>query len=698
MKEFVAKDIRNVALVGHGGSGKTTLTEAILYTGGVTTRMGKVEDGNTVSDYGPDEHSRGFSLNGTLVQLEHGGAKINLMDTPGYTDFIGEAKGALRAVDSALVLVNAQTGIEVGTELLWGYADEYRLARFVVVNALSRERADFDAAVEQTCSRFGSAVTVCQFPVNQGEHFSEIVDVLAQKVYSYEPGGKGQAKVSDIPAELREKAAKVREELVESVAETDEELLEKYLEAGELDEETLVKGLKAAIRNRMVIPVLCTDAQHNVGTHRLLECVIALLPSPEEIGPVAAKIVGKEDALQIAPSAGDPLCGYVFKTVSEAHVGELSFVRVYSGRLSQNVEVQNTTQGASERVGQSFFMVGKERQDAGHINAGDMGALVKLRNTHTGDTLCDKSRQVVLKGVDWPKPNIRYAIVPRTKGDEDKVASGLHRLHEEDPTFYHEVDGELNQTLIFGQGELHLDVMVKRLQERFSIGVDVVKPKIPYRETIRKKAEAQYRHKKQTGGRGQYGEVYLRLEPLPRGAGFEFADEVTGGTIPGKFIPAVEKGVIEALQSGVVAGCKVVDVRAAVYFGSYHTVDSSEIAFKIAALNAFKIAMQSAAPVLLEPIYRVEVMVPEEFMGDVMGDLSGRRGKILGIEVQGPFQVIRALVPLANLFRYSTDLRSITGGRGIHSRELDHYEDVPPDVTVKVVEELQKEREEDEKK
>lgn len=698
MNEHVAQDIRNLALIGHGGSGKTTLTEAILYTVGVTTRMGRIEDGNTVSDYSPDEHHRGFSLNATLLQFEHGRAKVNLIDTPGYTDFIGEAIGALRAVDGVLVLVNAQTGIEVGTELLWGYANQYALPRFIVINALSRERADFDAVVEQTRSRFGSEVTLCQFPVNQGEQFDQIVDVLAQKLLTYERGGKGQAKVSEIPAALQEKAAKLREKLMESVAETDEQLLNAYLDAGEFDEETLAKGLKAAVRNRMVIPVLCSDAQHNVGTDRLLECAVALLPSPEEVGPVQAKLVGKEDTLRITPSTGDPLCAYVFKTISEAHVGELSFVRVCSGRLSQNVEVQNTTQSASERIGQSFFMAGKERQDAGHVNAGDMAALVKLRNTHTGDTLCDRGRQVILPPVQWPKPNIRYAIHPRTKGDEDKVATGLHRLHEEDRTFYHEVDGELGQTLIFGQGELHLDVMVKRLQERFNIGVDIVKPKIPYRETIRRKAEASYRHKKQTGGRGQYGEVYLRLEPMARGAGFEFVDEVVGGAIPGKFIPAVEKGVIEALHAGVIAGCRVVDVRASVYFGTYHTVDSSEIAFKIAGLNAFKLGMQSASPVLLEPIYKVEVTVPEEFMGDVMGDLSGRRGKILGMEAQGPFQVIRALVPLASLFRYSTDLRSMSGGRGMHTRDFDHYEEVPPDVTAKVVEEMQKEREEEEKK
>jgi elongation factor G len=408
-------------------------------------------------------------------------------------------------------------------------------------------------------------------------------------------------------------------------------------------------------------------------------------------------MVGSGGTVEVACSESDPLCAYVFKMISEAHVGELSFVRVYSGRITQNIEVTNAKRNASERIGTSFFMQGKDRMDAGRINAGDIGALVKLRNTHTGDTLCDKNRQILLSEVDWPKPNISFSVVPRTKGDEDKVANGLHRLHEEDPTFYHEVDGELNQTLIYGQGELHLDVMVKRLLERFGVAVDLEKPRIPYRETIRKKAEAQYRHKKQTGGRGQFGDVHLRIEPLERGTGHEFVDATVGGVIPGKFIPAVEKGVVEALASGITAGCKVVDVRATVFFGSYHPVDSSEIAFKLAGLNAFKNAMKDAGPILLEPVYKVEVTVPEEFMGDVMGDLSGRRGKILGMDLKGPFQVIRALIPLANLFRYSTDLRSMTGGRGLHSRAFDHYEEVPSDVMVKIQEEFQKQKEAEEK-
>jgi len=698
MNEYVARDIRNIALVGHGGSGKTTLMEAILYTIGVTTRMGSVADKNTVSDYSADEQARGYSLNATLAQVEHGGTKYNIIDTPGYTDFVGEAIGALRAVDNALFVLNAQTGVEVGTELLWGYADDYNLPRAILVNALSREHANFDAAIGQAKDRFGgsgTSVTIVQFPANQGEQFSQIVDVVSQKLYTYERGGKGVAKVSDIPATLAARAAQLREAFVEAVAESDEPLLEAYLEAGELDEETLMGGLRKAIRARMVIPVLCGDGQHNVGTDRLLEVCRIMLASPEDVGPIEAEVPGQpERKMQVSPTTDEPLCAYVFKTISEAHVGDLSFVRMYSGRLGQNVDVANTRQGTPERVGQSFFMIGKERTEAGHINAGDVGALVKLRNTHTGDTLCDPARQVVLAQVSWPKPNIEYAIVPRTKGDEDKIGNGLHRLHEEDPTFVHSVDGELSQTLIAGQGELHLAAVVKRLQDRYNVTVDLARPKIPYRETIRKMAEAHYRHKKQTGGRGQFGDVTLRVEPLERGGGYEFVDAIVGGVIPNKFIPAVEKGVVEAMTSGVIANMTVVDVRATLFDGSYHPVDSSEIAFKLAGLNAFKEAMRQASPVLLEPIYKIEVTVPEEYMGDVIGDLSSRRGKVSGMDSNGPFQVIRALVPLASLYRYSTDLRSMTGGRGYFTREFSHYEEVPPDVTAKIVEEVQKAKEE----
>lgn len=695
MNEYVAKDIRNVALVGHGGSGKTTVTEAILYTSSATTRMGTVEAGNTVSDYAAEEHERQYSLSATLAQTEHNGTKINIIDTPGYTDFIGEAIGSLRAVDNAVVVINAQTGVEVGTELLWGYANDYGLPRLIAINACSREHANFDQAVDQAKDRFGTAAVVAQFPVNQGEGFNQIVDLLTMKAYTYESGGKGTSQVQDIPADSADIAAALREELVDTIVETDEALLEAYLEGGDLDENTLIEGLRNAVLQGDVVPMLAMDAAHNVGTDRLLDWVSQVLASPADIDDIEADVPDKDgEVVAIKADDSEPLCAYAFKTVSEEHVGDLSFVRVYSGSLGHNTDALNSRQSAQERIGASFFMVGKERTDAGHIHAGDIGALVKLKNTHTGDTLCDSSRPTLLRPVAWPTASIQLAVTPKTKGDEDKLASGLHRLHEEDPTFAHAVDGELGQTLISGQGELHIGVKVKQLKDRFSVEVETSEPRIPYRETIRKSSESHYRHKKQTGGRGQFGDVHLRVEPLERGQGFEFDNAIVGGVIPGKFIPAVEKGVVEAIGSGIIARCRVVDVKATVFDGSHHAVDSSEIAFKIAGMNAFKQAMEKASPVLLEPIYGIEVTVPEEFMGDVMGDLTSRRGKIAGMDANGPFQVIKALVPLANLHRYSTDLRSMTGGRGIFSREFSHYEDVPTEVTQQVVVAMKKEEEE----
>jgi elongation factor G len=695
MDEYVAGNIRNIALVGHGGAGKTTLTESLLFATGTTNRLGTIESGNTVSDYSVEEQERQYSLNASLVQFESSGTKINILDTPGYSDFIGEAIGALRAVDNAVVVINAQTGVEVGTELLWGYANDYSLPRMIVVNACSREHADFDQASEQAKERFGSSIIVAQYPVNQGEGFNQIVDLLSQKLYTYEVGGKGTGTASDIPADLQDQAAILREELVDAIAESDEALLEKYLEGEELDEKTVVAALKNAVKGGLVVPLVVTDAAHGIGIDRFIEWTVSILPSPVDMDAIEATTPGDgDDTVAILPDENEPLSAYVFKTVSEEHVGELSFVRVYSGTMGHNVDALNTSQDASERIGKSFFLVGHEKTDAVHIRAGDIGALVKLRNTHTGDTLANPERPVILAQASWPTANIQLAVSPKTKGDEDKLGSGLHRLHEEDPSFTHVVDGEVNQTLISGQGELHLGVKVKQLKDRFGVEVETDEPLIAYRETIRKKAESHYRHKKQTGGRGQFGDVHLRIEPLPRGGGYEFDSAVVGGVIPGKFIPAVEKGVVEALTTGIIAGATVVDVKATVFDGSHHAVDSSEIAFKLAGFNAFRQAMEQASPVLLEPIYDIEVTVPEEFMGDVMGDLTSRRGRIGGMDANGPFQVIKAQVPLANLHRYSTELRSMTGGRGIFSRAFSRYEEAPAEVAAQIAEQLKKREEE----
>lgn len=695
MDEHAARQIRNIALVGHGGAGKTMLTEALLFASGAINRKGRIETGNTVSDYTAEERERNYSLNATLSQFEYRDVKINLLDTPGYPDFVGEAIGTLRAVDNAIVVLNAQTGVEVGTELLWGYANDYNLPRMVVINACSREHANFEQTVEQAKDRFGHTTVAAQLPVNQGESFNQIIDLLSMKLYTYEIGGNGKGVASEIPADMQDTVASLREELVDAIAESDEELLEKYLEGEEIDEKLLIASLKNAVKDQLLVPILVTDAVHGIGIDRLLDWASTILPSAADFETFTAEKVDAEgEAEEFGVAEADPLCAYVFKTVSEEHVGDLSFIRVYSGKLSHNSDALNTTQNSPERVGQSFFMIGRDRTDAGHIRAGDMGTLVKLRNTQTGDTLCHPSRPLKLKQVKWPTPNIEVAVAPKTKGDEDKLANGLHRMHVEDPTFSHRVDGELSQTLISGQGELHIGVKVKQLKDRFGVEVETSDPKIPYRETIRGKGEGHYRHKKQTGGRGQFGEVYLRVEALERGAGNVFEDAVVGGVIPGKFIPAVEKGIQEALVAGVIVGSQVIDVKTTVYDGSYHAVDSSEIAFKLAGSYAFRQAMEKAGPVLLEPIYNIEVIVPEDFMGDVMGDLTSRRGRIGGMDSNGPFQVIKAQVPLANLHRYSTDLRSMTGGRGIFSREFSHYEEVPGDVATQIAEQIKKEQEE----
>lgn len=687
MKDYTSEHIRNVGIVGHGGCGKTTLSEAMLFAAGVTTRMGKVEEGSTKSDYTQAEIERQISIGASMLHCEWQDHKINIMDTPGYADLMGEVKGALRAVDSAVIVLRSVEGVEVGTELDWGYTAEYDIPRLFFVTKMSHEQADFDKVCAMIQERFGEGAIPFQFPVNPGEGFNAIVDLLRMKQLVYEPGSKAKPKQEEIPFELMDRAEKLREMLMDRVAETDDELLEKYLEEGELSREEIEAGLKKSVVEKQIFPILCGDGRQNVGVDRLLDVITGFLASPMDKAYVTGTKPGTEEEVQVEVSPDAPMSTLVFKTISEPHVGELSLFRVYSGRLQSGDEVLNATKGASERIGQIYFLNGRDRAEIGSVPTGDMGALVKLKDTHTGDTLCSRQNPIVLPPPKFPEPVIRIAVSPKAKGDEDKINMGLARLHEEDPTFLFEVDSELKQTIISGQGELHLEIVVDKLKNKFGVDVELTEPHIPYRETLSGTAEARHRYKKQTGGRGQYGEVYLRLEPLTRGSGFEFVDAITGGVIPSKFIPAVEKGLRETIREGVLAGYPVVDVKVTVYDGSYHPVDSSELAFKLASSMAFKEGFMNAKPILLEPIYNVEVTVPEEFMGDVMGDLSSRRGKIQGMESNGPFQVIRAQVPLAEMYKYSTTLRSLTQGRGIHTRSFSHYEQVPHEVAQKVIEE-----------
>jgi elongation factor G len=689
MKEYTPDRIRNVALIGHGGSGKTSLAEALLFSAGSTTRLGRVEEGNTVSDYHPDEIERQISINTSLLFCEWKGNKINILDTPGYTDFTGEVKSALRVADTALILVKAVEGIEVGTEIVGKYTNEYRTGVVFVVNKLDHENADFEKVVQQCHDYVSHEVEVIQFPLNQGLGFDTIVDVIKMKALQYQRGTNGKYTEMDIPAEAREKAEHYRRQLLDAVAELDENLMNKYFESGTLTEDELRAGLHRGIHERSLFPILCCSATLNVGVTDILDFLVDDCPSPPEIGDTHARPVnignGSDEIVVPPDPKGEPSL-FVFKSVSESHVGELSFFRVYSGTITPGLDMVNEANGKPERLAQIYIMNGKDRKEVGKLLAGDIGAVVKLKDTHTNDTLSSKNFSVIYPPITFPEPVYHLGIIPKSKGDEDKIANGLHSLHQEDPTFVFKVDPELHQTIISGQGELHLQVIVKRLKQKFNVDVDLVEPKVPYRETIKAVVkDAEYKHKKQSGGHGQYGHVHLRLEPLKRGQGFEFLDEIVGGVVPGKFIPAVEKGIVETMKEGVLAGYPVVDVRVALHYGSYHDVDSSEMAFKIAASQAFKKGFMEAKPILLEPIYTIEVKVPEDAMGEVMGDISGRRGKILGMDAAGHYQIIRAQVPLAELHKYATVLRSKTGGRGVFTATMSHYEEVPRDQAEKVI-------------
>ncbi len=688
MKEYTPDRIRNVALIGHGGAGKTSLTEAMIFSAGGTTRLGKVEEGNTLSDYHSDETSRQISINTSLLFSEWKNTKINILDTPGYLDFTGEVKEALRVADTAVVLVKAVEGPEVGTEIVARYAAEYGCGCVYVVNKADQENADFDRAVEQTRDGLSHDIIPVQFPLKQGLGFDTVVDVVRMKALKYPAGGNGKPTETEIPAEAKAKAETLRQQLFEAVAETDEALLNKYLEAGTLSEDDLRAGLKHATLTGKLFPLLCLSATQNVGASGLLDFLVDYTPAPTERDAAMATISGAANG-QPTPVPADPAgqpALFTFKTVSESHVGELSYFRVYGGTASPGLDLVNGTNGKTERLAQLYVMNGKDRKEIGKLMAGDLGAVVKLKDTHTNDTLSAKGAALVFPPIKFPEPVFHAAIVAKAKGDEDKIATGLHTLHEEDPTFMIRVDGELHQTVLSGQGELHLDIVVKRLKQRYNVDVDLVEPKVAYRETIKAVVkDSEYKHKKQTGGHGQYGHVHLRLEPLKRGQGFEFLDEIVGGVVPGKFIPAVEKGVIESMKEGVLAGYPVVDVRVALHYGSYHDVDSSEMAFKIAGSQAFKKGFLEAKPVLLEPIFTIEVKVPEDAMGDVMGDISSRRGKIAGMESVGKYQVIRATVPAAELHKYATILRSKTGGRGVFKASFSHYEEMPREQAEKVI-------------
>ena len=665
-------NLRNVALVGHSGSGKTSLAEAILFVSGKLNRMGRTQEGSTVCDYDPEEIERQISLRTSLITTEWDGAHLNLLDSPGYADFSSEVKSALRVSDACLVVVESVSGVDVGTERSWRYAEESGLPRLIFVNKMDRPDIDLDQIVQQIKDRFGRQVVPLQHPVDHGEGFSKLVDAVNMKLITYKDGTAEESELGEHEATAQD----LHEQLVEAVAETDEELMEKYFSEGDLSPDDLVEGMHKAVLEGELFPLIFGDAFNAVGIDAALSAIVGYLPSPEASPGLEQGLEGVSDS---------SLAAYVFKTIAEQHVGELNLVRLYSGSFKPGDEVVNSSQKGNERVGQIFELNGHERTEVESAVAGDIVALVKLKNTHTGDTLCQKAKEITLTGVEFPDPLIRVAISPEEKGSEERIATGLAQLRQEDPSFIFRYDNEIRQSLLQAQGDLHLETILKRLKERYGVSVVTESPRIPYRETVRSNSEGHFRHKKQTGGRGQFGEVFLRIAPKVRGEGFEFLNSVVGGTIPSNFIPAVEKGLQETMVEGPLSGSAVVDVAVDVYDGKHHPVDSDEVSFKIASSMAFKDAFLKAKPVLLEPIYRLTITVPDEFMGDVMGDLTSRRGRIIGTDADGHFQIITADAPLAEIDRYATTLRSMTQGKGIHTQQLDRYENVPGDVQSKVV-------------
>ena len=682
MKQFQSSDIRNFAIVGHGASGKTCLAEAMLKLGGEINRLGTIEGGSTTSDFHPGEKSRQISIHATPLHMEWMDKKFNLIDTPGYSDFIGEAMGSLSVVDLAVITIHAVNGVEVGTEVMWNQATKLGIPKMLIVNGIDREHTKFDAILAQVRSRFGNNVFPMQLPVNPGTGYNQNIDVLRTELISYQSDGSGKMKESELPAELNEKVKGLHEELIEYVAESDDSLLEKFFEEGSLSEEEMRNGIHQAIQDQTFIPLFCISSTSNIGVARLCDFISKYGSSPDDRKTITAHDEQGKD-VDVSLDGSDTVL-QIFKTMSESHVGELSLFRVYSGKVKTGQDYYNSDRNINERFGQMFILNGKNRTQVDELSAGDMAGVVKLKDTHTGNTLCS-GRHVTLPPLELPNPNIHAAIRSTAKGDEEKLAVGLSTLHEEDPTFVYRVDSEVKQTIISGQGELHLTVTSERLKRRFGIDIDLDEPKVPFRETILGKGQAKYRHKKQSGGAGQFAEVWMKIEPKQRGEGVEFTHSLVGQNVDRVFVASVEKGVSKVCSDGIIAGCNVVDLKIDFYDGKMHPVDSKDIAFQTAGKHAFREAFLGAQPCLLEPIMDIEVKIPEEFMGDIMGDVSGKRGKIMGMDSDGSFQVIKAQVPQAELYRYATTVRSLTGGRGLHSESFSHYEKMPKEFEQKVM-------------
>jgi elongation factor G len=695
MKDYEAKEIRNVCMIGHGSEGKTMLVEAMLYNAGATDRIGRVEDGSTTTDYDPEEIKRQISISAALAPIEWQKHKINLIDIPGYFDFIGELAAGLKLADGAAIVVGAVSGVVVGTEKAWDHCQKGSVPRMIVISQLDRENADFDKVLSQLKDRYGTAITPLQLPIMEGGAFTGYVDLIDKAAKLFDK--KGKLRDADIPGGMEGAVEEAREAVIEAAAENDDELLEKFFGGEELTKDDILLGLRKGVLDNKTVPVVCAVGPQNLNAGAVADVIVALMPSPADMPPVACKHPKTGETVEVAADADGPFAAQVVKTVADPFVGKLSIFRIYRGTLTADTPMHNPEAGKNEKVGTLYIMRGKKQIAVDKLQAGDIGAVAKLQYTMTGHTLCDPNNPVVFEPVEFPSPSISLAVTAKKEGEEDKVFAGLRRLEEEDPTFRVEKQMETGDMLMQGMGELHLEVLCRKLKNKFGVEAELSEPKVPYRETIRKSVKAEGKHKKQSGGHGQYGHCWIEFEPIAdESADFEFQDRIVGGVVPKQYIPAVEKGLRESLAKGVLAGYPVVGLRCTLYDGSFHSVDSSEIAFKTAARLAFRKGCEQANPVLLEPIYHVEVLIPDEYMGDVIGDINRRRGRVMGMNPRDGRQEVVAEVPLSEMFRYATDLRSMTQARGSFTMRFERYEEVPANIAPKVIERAKQEMEDSE--
>ncbi len=695
MKKYEPDAIRNVGIFSHGGEGKTSIVEAMLFLSGENTRLGRVDDGTSLMDYEPEEVERKITISSSIACFEWDKHKINFIDTPGDDNFVADAKACMRVVDGAVVVVGAVSGVQVQTEKVWQYANEFAIPISVFINKLDRERADFERTFADIQKNFpDKSILAVQIPMGKEENFKGVIDLLAMKAYVYKGDGSGGFDAVAIPAEFVDEANKYREKLIETSVEMDDEVMERYLNGDEIKQEEIEKCLKQGIWNRKIVPVVCGSATKNIGIQMLLDTLVKYFPSATYKKEVEGTDL-KGNVVKREVAADKPFSAFVFKTITDPFAGKLTLFRVYSGEIHPDMTVLDTVTEEKERIGQIFYLVGKKQKPAGLASAGDIAVVAKLKSTGTGDTLCDEKAPIKYEGVKSAPPLISFSLQPKSKGDEDKLNTSLSRLMEEDQTVKYSRDEQTKEFILSGMGQVHIEVIVEKMKRKFGVDVELKEPKVPYKETIKGSTKVQGKYKKQSGGKGQYGDTWIELQPLPRGGGFEFVDKVVGGAIPRQYIPAVEKGIVEAMNQGILAGFPVVDFRAILYDGSYHDVDSSEMAFKIAASMGFKKGLEQCQPTLLEPIMKIEVVVPDEFMGDIMGDLNSRRGKIIGVESKGKNQSVKAAVPMAEILKYAPDLKSMTGGRGTYTMEFSHYEEVPAHIAPKIIEQAKKEKEQE---